>query len=89
MKILKNRLQSTVVDKKLNGLAFMHIHKDIDFDLEAVIDNFARCLSKKRKVEFLLSETLARTFWCHLITCYIALDCLPNAHRTVSHCRSM
>ena len=48
MKILKNRLRSTMVDERLNGLALMYIH------LEAVIDNFARCLSKKRKVEFLL-----------------------------------
>ena len=47
MEILKNRLRSTMVDERLNGLAHKYIHKDIDFDPEAVIDNFARCLSKK------------------------------------------
>ena len=54
MKILKNRLRFTMVDERLNGFALMYIHKDIDIDPEAVIDNFARCLSKKRKVKFLL-----------------------------------
>ena len=54
MKILKNRLRFTMVDERLNGLALIYIHKDIDIDPEAVIDNFARCFSKKRKVEFLL-----------------------------------
>ena len=53
MKILKNRLRSNMVDERLNGLALMYIHKGIDIDPEAVTDNFARCLSKKREVEFL------------------------------------
>ena len=72
-----------MVDERLSGLALMYIHKDIDIDLEAALDNFARCLSKKRKVEFLHQETLvvARTFWCHFIACYFVLDCLHNAHR--------
>ena len=54
MKILKNRLRSAMVDERLNGLALMYIHKDIGIDPQAVTYNFARCLSKKRKVEFLL-----------------------------------
>ena len=54
MKISKNRLRSTMVDERLNGFALMYIHKDIDIDPEAVIDNFARCLSKKRKVKILV-----------------------------------
>ena len=41
MKILKNRLRSTLVDERLKGLALMYIHEDIDIDPEAVIDNFA------------------------------------------------
>ena len=37
MKVLKNRLRPTMVDKRLNGLALTYIHKDIDIDAEAVI----------------------------------------------------
>ena len=55
MMILKNRLRSTMVDERLNGLALTDFfHKDIDIDPEAVIDNFARCIAKKRTVKFLL-----------------------------------
>ena len=46
MKILKNRLRSSMLDERLNGLALMYIHKDIEIDISNVINRFA--LAKKR-----------------------------------------
>ena len=51
MKILKSRLRSTMDDERLNGLAFMYIHKDKDISLERVINNFAL---SERKLDFVL-----------------------------------
>lgn len=51
MKILKSRLRSTMDDERLNGLAFMYIHKDKDILLERVINNFAL---SERKLDFVL-----------------------------------
>ena len=37
MKIQKPRMGSMMSDERLNGLALMYIHKEIDIDVQAVI----------------------------------------------------
>ena len=51
MKILKPRMRSMMSDGRLNGLALMYIHKEIDIDVQAVIYIFALA---KRKCDFVL-----------------------------------
>ena len=51
MKILKSRVRSTMVDERLNGLALMYIHPEVNVDPEMVVNDFA---VSKRKLEFVL-----------------------------------
>ena len=39
---LKTYLQSTMCQNRLNGLAAMYIHKEINLDIDTVLDKFAR-----------------------------------------------
>ncbi|KAK9507246.1 hypothetical protein O3M35_007150 [Rhynocoris fuscipes] len=43
---LKTWLRSTMTEDRLLGLALLHIHRDIDVDIQKIIDRFA---SKKKK----------------------------------------
>ncbi|XP_028044471.1 zinc finger MYM-type protein 1-like, partial [Rhopalosiphum maidis] len=38
---LKTWLRSTIGEERLNGLALLHIHKDIPIDIENIITRFA------------------------------------------------
>ena len=38
---LKTYLRNTVVQDRLNGLALMHAHRELELDLEKIIDLFA------------------------------------------------
>ena len=49
---LKTWLRTRMVEDRLNGLALMHIHRDISIDIEQVIDRFAK--NKNRKLDFVL-----------------------------------
>lgn len=53
LKLLKSYLRSTMTESRLTGLALMNIHKDIDINVDLVIDHFAA--QKRRKLDFLLS----------------------------------
>lgn len=50
MKRIKNYLRSTMRSDRLSSLALIHIHKDMDIDIERVINVFASV--KCRKLEF-------------------------------------
>lgn len=52
MKIIKNRLRSTMTDNRLNGLSLMYIHKEVEISAEVVIEEFAKL--NKRKIDFVL-----------------------------------
>lgn len=49
---LKTWLRTRMVEDRLNGLALLHIHRDINVDVETIIDRFAK--SKHRKLDFVL-----------------------------------
>ena len=51
MKILKSRVRSTMIDDRLNGLALLYIHLDVNIDPEFVFNEFALA---KRKLEIVL-----------------------------------
>ena len=51
LKYLKSYLRSTTTDARLNGLTQMYLHRDIDIDIEKVINRFA---AGKRRVNFTL-----------------------------------
>lgn len=51
---LKNYLRSTMVQDRLNGLALMHAHRDMKFDLEKLIDLFANLHPRRMRMENLL-----------------------------------
>lgn len=48
LKRLKTYLRNTISEERLNGLAQMNIHREIDINIEEVVDRFA---SKNRKME--------------------------------------
>ena len=48
---LKNYNRSTMKNERLNGLALMHVHKDIQPDIQEVINKFAK--QHPRRLEFL------------------------------------
>lgn len=49
---LKTWLRTRMVEDRLNGLALMHIHREIAIDINKVIDRFAK--SKSRRINFIL-----------------------------------
>ncbi|CAF1123041.1 unnamed protein product [Rotaria sordida] len=42
LKLLKTYLRSTVSEIRLNGLAMMHIYRDLDANIDAGIDEFGK-----------------------------------------------
>ncbi|CAF1227009.1 unnamed protein product [Rotaria sordida] len=42
LKLLKTYLRSTMSETRLNGLAMMYIYRDVDINVDAVIDEFAK-----------------------------------------------
>lgn len=47
LKRLKTYIRSTMGQERLNGLAMMHFHYEIDIDHDAVLDMFARRHSRR------------------------------------------
>ena len=50
-KLLKNYLRNRCAQERLSALALMYIHKDMDIDVNDVIDMFAR--KHKRNLNFM------------------------------------
>ena len=50
MRRLKNYTRSTMVEERLNGLALMNIHQDIQPSVQQVIDKFA---ADTRRIELI------------------------------------
>jgi len=46
---LKTWLRSRMGEERLTGLALLHIHRDIDVNVDNVIDRFGKSKSKKRR----------------------------------------
>ena len=53
---LKNYLRNTMVQDRLNGLALMHAHREMELDLEKILDLFANLHPKRMRVENILNE---------------------------------
>ncbi|CAH3167123.1 unnamed protein product [Pocillopora meandrina] len=51
---LKNYLRNTMTQDRLNGLALMHAHRDMDFDLERIIDLFAELHPRRMRMANIL-----------------------------------
>nr|CAH7715538.1 unnamed protein product [Callosobruchus chinensis]CAH7736990.1 unnamed protein product [Callosobruchus chinensis]CAH7737690.1 unnamed protein product [Callosobruchus chinensis]CAH7755206.1 unnamed protein product [Callosobruchus chinensis] len=51
LRLLKTYLRSTIAQDRLNGLALLYVHKNIDLDVERIIDRFAK---QKRRLDFVL-----------------------------------
>lgn len=49
---LKTWLRASMGEERLTGLALMHIHQDIDIDIDNIITRFAK--SSKRRLEFVI-----------------------------------
>lgn len=49
---LKTWLRNRMSEERLTGLALMHIHQNIEIDIEKVIDRFAK--TKKRQLQFVV-----------------------------------
>ena len=45
---------STMIDERLNGLAMLYVHREIERDLSKVVDEFAK--RNPRKLTYPLSE---------------------------------
>ena len=53
------RLKSTMGEKRLNGLAALHVHNNISVDLEKIIDNFARKHSRRMSTINILDSDMS------------------------------
>ncbi|PFX15098.1 52 kDa repressor of the inhibitor of the protein kinase [Stylophora pistillata] len=70
---LKNYLRNTMTQDRLNGLALMHAHSDMDFDLDRIIDLFAEIhpsisisiVSTSKTVVAVLDQML-NPYWSYL-----------------------
>ena len=47
---LKTWLRSSMTNDRLTGLALMHVHRHLDFDVETIIDNFARAQPRRMRL---------------------------------------
>ena len=47
---LKTWLRSTMTNERLTGLALMHVHRHMNFDVEKIIDNFARAYPRRMRL---------------------------------------
>ncbi len=56
LKRLKTRLRSTMGEERLNGLAMMTIHRDVDVDIKKVIQKFAVAHPRKMRLAFVLDD---------------------------------
>lgn len=54
LKRIKTSLRSTMGNERLTGLTLLHIHRDIDIDIQEVIDEFARRHPRRMKLANLL-----------------------------------
>ena len=53
---LETYLRSTMVQDRLNGLALMHAHREMELDLEQIIDLFANLHPRRMRMENILNE---------------------------------
>ena len=53
---LETYLRSTMVQDRLNGLALMHAHREMELDLEQNIDLFANLHPRRMRMENILNE---------------------------------
>ena len=53
---LKNYLRNTMSQDRLNGLAIMHAHADVDLDLSEVIDLFANLHPRRMRMANILED---------------------------------
>ena len=53
---LKTYLRNSMVQDRLNGLALMHAHREMELDLEKVVDLFANLHPRRMRMENILNE---------------------------------
>ena len=53
---LKTYLRNTMVQDRLNGLALMHSHREMELDLEQIIDLFANLHPRRMRMENILND---------------------------------
>ena len=53
---LKTYLRNTMVQDRLNGLALMHAHREMELDLEKIVDLFATLHPRGMRMENILNE---------------------------------
>ena len=53
---LKTYLRNTMVQDRLNGLALMHAHREMELDLEKIVDLFANLHPRRMRMENILNE---------------------------------
>ena len=53
---LKSYLRTTMTEKRLNGLAMLHVHSDIEINFDSVINDFANRENHKIKLKNILDS---------------------------------
>ena len=51
---LKSHLRTTITEERLNVLAMLHVHSDIEINLDAVINNLVNSENRKIKLKNIL-----------------------------------
>ena len=50
LRLVKSILTTTMGEERLNGLALLHVHADLNLDLDSMVDMFARQHPRKMKL---------------------------------------
>ncbi|XP_065658963.1 52 kDa repressor of the inhibitor of the protein kinase-like [Hydra vulgaris] len=56
LKRIQISLRNTMGDGRLNGIAMLHIHRDIEIDLNIVVDKFATAFPRKMEFKNILNS---------------------------------
>ena len=56
LRLVKSMLRTTMVQERMNGLAMLHVHSDLQLDSGAIIDRFAIYRPRRMKLTNLLER---------------------------------
>lgn len=61
LKRVKTSFRTTMTNTRLTGLTLLHVHRDIEIDLDSAIDSFARKNPRRMRMTEILSDEVEET----------------------------
>ena len=73
LKFVKNAFRSTMGEDRFNALVLMYVHKDIELDLDKIIDIFARRHPRRMILFNPLCSCYLYVYFCYFICAFICI----------------